>query len=213
MLAVAALAIKLDDGGPVLYRQERVGRDGRRFKVLKLRTMVPDASAQLEHLAARNERNGPLFKLSLDPRVTRVGRFLRSTSIDELPQLVNVVRGDMSLVGPRPALPSELERFDHELRKRISVPPGLTGLWQVEARDNPSFHTYRRLDLFYVDNWSLAMDLAIIAGTVWVVVERAARALRGGAELVHLTAGRPENAAPAVALIEPAATASDSLPA
>jgi lipopolysaccharide/colanic/teichoic acid biosynthesis glycosyltransferase len=175
--------------------------------------MVPDASAQLEHLAARNERNGPLFKLSLDPRVTRVGRFLRATSIDELPQLINVVRGDMSLVGPRPALPSEVEQFDHELRERISVPPGLTGLWQVEARDNPSFHAYRRLDLFYVDNWSLAMDLAIIAGTIWVVVERAARGLRRGTELAHLTTARPENGATAVALVEPAAPAPNSMPA
>ncbi len=176
VLLIAGLAIKLDDRGRVLYRQERVGRDGRRFEVLKLRTMVPDASAQLEFLAAHNERNGPLFKLSVDPRVTRVGRFLRATSLDELPQLVNVVRGDMSLVGPRPALPTEVEQFDHELRERISVPPGLTGLWQVEARDNPSFHAYRRLDLFYVDNWSLTMDLAILAGTIWVVLGRAARA-------------------------------------
>ena len=213
VLLASALAIKLDDGGPVLYRQERVGRDGRHFKVLKLRTMVPDASAQLEHLAARNERNGPLFKLSLDPRVTRVGRFLRATSIDELPQLINVVRGDMSLVGPRPALPSEVEQFDHELRERISVPPGLTGLWQVEARDNPSFHAYRRLDLFYVDNWSLTMDLAIIAGTIWVVVERAARGLRRGTELAHLRAARPENGATAVAVVEPAAPAPNSMPA
>jgi exopolysaccharide biosynthesis polyprenyl glycosylphosphotransferase len=213
VLLAASIAIKLDDGGPILYRQERVGRDGRRFKVLKLRTMVPDASAQLKLLQAHNERSGPLFKLSSDPRVTRVGRFLRATSIDELPQLVNVVRGDMSLVGPRPALPSEVEQFDHELQERISVPPGLTGLWQVEARDNPSFHAYRRLDLFYVDNWSLTMDLAIIAGTVLVVAGRAARALRGGAELTHPVAHTKDALAPAISLVESPGAASSSLPA
>jgi exopolysaccharide biosynthesis polyprenyl glycosylphosphotransferase len=212
VLFAAAIAIKLDDGGPILYRQERVGRDARRFNVLKLRTMVPDASTQLKLLQAHNERTGPLFKLSSDPRVTRVGRFLRSTSIDELPQLVNVVRGDMSLVGPRPALPSEVEQFDHELQERISVPPGLTGLWQVEARDNPSFHAYRRLDLFYVDNWSLTMDLAIIAGTILVVVGRAARALRGGAELMRPVAD-PVDALGTASLVESSSAASTSLPA
>src|SRR5205823_3441223 len=102
-----------------------------------------------------NERNGPLFKLSNDPRVTRVGRVLRATSLDELPQLINVLRGQMSLVGPRPALPTEMAQFDAELMQRTLVPAGMTGLWQVEARDNPSFDAYRRLDLFYVDNWSL----------------------------------------------------------
>jgi exopolysaccharide biosynthesis polyprenyl glycosylphosphotransferase len=213
VLLIAAVVIKLDDRGRVLYRQERVGRDGRPFEVLKLRTMVPDASARLESLAAHNERSGPLFKLSVDPRVTRVGRFLRATSLDELPQLLNVVRGEMSLVGPRPALPTEVEQFDHELKERISVPPGLTGLWQVEARDNPSFHAYRRLDLFYVDNWSLTMDLAIIAGTVWVVLGRAARALRGGAELVHGGRHRTEEAEGGVVMAEASTAASSSLPA
>jgi exopolysaccharide biosynthesis polyprenyl glycosylphosphotransferase len=213
VLVAAAVAIKFHDRGPVLYRQERVGRDGRRFDVLKLRTMVPDASAQLKLLEAQNERSGPLFKLSSDPRVTPVGRFLRATSIDELPQLVNVVRGDMSLVGPRPALPSEVEQFDYELQERISVPPGLTGLWQVEARDNPSFHAYRRLDLFYVDNWSLTMDLAIIAGTVLVVVGRAARAFRKGTELAQPVVRQPDVVAPAMALVEPSGASTSSLPA
>jgi lipopolysaccharide/colanic/teichoic acid biosynthesis glycosyltransferase len=213
VLLVAAIAVKLDDGGPILYRQERVGRDARRFNVLKLRTMVEDASAQLKVLQAHNERTGPLFKLSSDPRVTRVGKFLRATSIDELPQLANVVRGDMSLVGPRPALPSEVEQFDHELQERISVPPGLTGLWQVEARDNPSFHAYRRLDLFYVDNWSLTMDLAIIAGTILVVAGRAARAIRGGAELLHPVADHVDAVNPAISLVESSQAASTSLPA
>ncbi|MBO0732211.1 MAG: exopolysaccharide biosynthesis polyprenyl glycosylphosphotransferase, partial [Acidimicrobiaceae bacterium] len=153
VLLLAAAAIKLDDRGPVFYRQVRVGRHGKHFEVLKLRTMVPNASAKLAELIASNERNGPLFKLSDDPRVTRVGRVLRATSLDELPQLFNVLRGQMSLVGPRPALPTEVAQFDAELLERTLVPAGLTGLWQVEARDNPSFDAYRRLDLFYVDNW------------------------------------------------------------
>ncbi len=183
VLLAAAIAIKLDDRGPIFYRQQRVGHNGRLFGVVKLRTMVPDASSKRAELLALNERNGPLFKLSHDPRVTRVGRFLRTSSIDELPQLFNVIRGEMSLVGPRPALPEEVEQFDVELLERVSVPPGITGLWQVSARDDPSFSTYRRLDLFYVDNWSVAMDLTIICSTVAVVIRRAFRSLRGGSEM------------------------------
>ena len=175
-----ALAIKLDDRGPVLYRQERVGRGGKHFKVLKFRTMVPEASAQLDRLASRNERRGPLFKLSNDPRVTRAGGVLRSTSIDELPQLINVLKGEMSLVGPRPALPSEVAQFDPELHERHSVAPGITGLWQIEARNNPSFEAYRRLDLFYVDNWSIGMDISILIATAGVVIAGLIRTLYGG---------------------------------
>jgi exopolysaccharide biosynthesis polyprenyl glycosylphosphotransferase len=190
VLAALAVAIKLNDGGPVFYRQTRVGFNGRLFQVIKLRTMVPDASSQLAQLVGANERNGPLFKLSDDPRVTRVGRVLRSTSLDELPQLFNVLRGDMSLVGPRPALPNEVAEFDEELLERTSVPPGITGLWQVEARDNPSFDAYRRLDLFYVDNWSVTMDLAILLTTVGVVLGRAARGLRTGREDLNVVSRR-----------------------
>jgi lipopolysaccharide/colanic/teichoic acid biosynthesis glycosyltransferase len=113
-----------------------------------------------------------LFKVTDDPRVTRVGRFLRASSFDELPQLVNVLRGEMSLVGPRPALPAEVAAFDHELLARLNVRPGVTGLWQVEARDNPSFHVYRRLDLYYVENWSMSLDVAILWGTAVSVVGR-----------------------------------------
>jgi lipopolysaccharide/colanic/teichoic acid biosynthesis glycosyltransferase len=149
-------------------------------------------------LVELNERNGPLFKLSYDPRVTRVGRLLRAASIDELPQLFNVLRGDMSLVGPRPALPDEAAQFDPELGERTSVPPGITGLWQVEARDNPSFEAYRRLDLFYIDNWSVAMDLSILTATVGVVIKRAVRTLRGAAE-VQYTADYPNRREPAAA--------------
>ncbi len=173
ILAVAALAVKLGDRGPVIFRQQRIGRDGKPFWIMKLRTMRPDAEVLLEQLAAENERvGGPLFKLTDDPRRTRVGRVLERMSIDELPQLWNVIRGDMSLVGPRPALPAEVEQFDSDLLIRLSVPPGVTGLWQVEARDNPSFYAYRRLDMFYVENWSVLLDFSILLGTVRVLIVR-----------------------------------------
>jgi exopolysaccharide biosynthesis polyprenyl glycosylphosphotransferase len=171
-LAIAALAIKISDRGPVIFRQERVGNKGRPITVYKLRTMVNDAEAirgDIEHL---NERNGPLFKLDFDPRRTTVGRILELTSMDELPQLLNVIKGDMSLVGPRPALPTEVAQFDDELLTRLDVRPGITGLWQIEARDNASFDVYRRLDLFYVENWSLTLDLAIAFGTIRAVLTR-----------------------------------------
>ena len=181
MLVAAAIAIKLEDGGPVLFRNERVGQGGQPLGVLKLRTMVPDAERLRDDLETQNARHGgPLFKSDLDPRITRVGRFLRQTSLDELPQLVNVLRGEMSLVGPRPALPAEVAQFDEELRsRRLSVRPGITGLWQAEARDNPAFGAYRRLDLFYVENWSLGFDLAILWATAGRVLARAASTLRG----------------------------------
>ena len=176
-LAAAAVAIKLTDHGPVIYRSKRVGRSGQTILVLKLRTMVPDAHKMIVNVAELNERTGgPLFKASDDPRVTKVGRLLRATSIDELPQLWNVLNGTMSLVGPRPALPDEVEQFDSELRRRHEMRPGITGLWQVEARDNPSFSAYRRLDLAYIDDWSLGLDIGIIAGTFHQLVARAAKA-------------------------------------
>jgi exopolysaccharide biosynthesis polyprenyl glycosylphosphotransferase len=183
VLLAAAIAIRLEDGGPVLYRHRVIGRYGVQTDVLKLRTMVPDASKMLDDLAAMNERKGgPLFKASNDPRVTRIGRVLRATSIDELPQLWDVLTGRMSLVGPRFALPKEAAQFDEELQRRTIMRPGITGLWQTEARDNPSFSAYRRLDLLYVDNWSLGLDLVILANTAHAVTVRAARALlsRGG---------------------------------
>ena len=164
MLAIA-IAIRLDDGEPVLFRQQRVGFHGNLFGVLKFRTMMVDAEARLAELLAENERKGPLFKMERDPRVTRVGRFLRASSLDELPQLFNVLKGEMSLIGPRPALPSEVATFSDEVRMRENVRPGITGLWQVEARDNPSFDAYQRLDSFYLENWSLLLDLVILIGT------------------------------------------------
>lgn len=172
LLTCCAGLIKLVDGGPVLFKQKRVGRHGKLFVLLKLRTMVVDAEARQAELASRNRRKGPLFKLDRDPRVTRLGRFLRATSIDELPQLLNVLKGDMSLVGPRPALPSEVATFDEDLLVRHDVPPGITGLWQLEARDNPSFDSYQRLDVHYVENWSLLLDLGIIFSTAGSVVAR-----------------------------------------
>jgi len=176
VLATAAAAIKATSPGPVFFTQQRVGRDGDLFTFYKLRSMVHGAESQRARLQAQNQRaSGPLFKLASDPRVTRVGRLLRATSIDELPQLWNVLRGSMSLVGPRPALPSEVASFDEQLRTRVSVSPGLTGLWQIEARDNPAFGPYRRLDLFYVENWSPLLDLGILVTTVGRVVGRALR--------------------------------------
>ena len=178
VMAVSAVLIKTHDHGPVVFRQERVGRDGRPFVLFKLRTMVPDAESRLDSVEATNHRDGPLFKSANDSRVTPVGRFLRATSIDELPQLVNVLRGSMSLVGPRPALAREVEKFDDELLNRLKVKPGITGLWQVEARHDPSFESYRRLDLFDLENWSLELDLVILLSTAKGLLGQAFRDMK-----------------------------------
>ena len=177
ILAVAAIAVKLSDRGPVFFKQTRVGLNGERFLVYKLRTMVPDAEDRLDEVLQRmgNGRDGVLFKLDNDPRRTRVGRLLEASSIDELPQLFNVLNGSMSLVGPRPPLPSEVEQFDDELMRRFLVKPGVTGLWQVEARENRHFSAYRRLDLFYVDNWTLTMDVILMAQTASSIMARVLR--------------------------------------
>jgi exopolysaccharide biosynthesis polyprenyl glycosylphosphotransferase len=182
VLLLAAILIRLEDRGPVFYRHAVIGRYGFHTEVLKLRTMVPNAAAMQDEIKDLNEREGgPLFKATHDPRVTRIGRILRDTSIDELPQLWDVLTGRMSLVGPRFAMPKEAAQFDEEFRRRRTVMrPGITGLWQTEARDNPSFSAYRRLDLLYVDNWSLALDLSIIANTGHAVTARAVRALLPG---------------------------------
>jgi exopolysaccharide biosynthesis polyprenyl glycosylphosphotransferase len=183
LMLLAVICIRLEDGGPVLYRHVVIGRYGVQTEVLKFRTMVPNATEMLDGIAMINEREGgPLFKASDDPRVTRIGRLLRDTSIDELPQLWDVLTGRMSLVGPRFAMPKEAAEFDEELQRRTVMRPGITGLWQTEARDNPSFSAYRRLDLLYVDNWSLGLDFAILANTVHAVTARAVRVLlaRGG---------------------------------
>jgi len=166
LLIVLAVAIKRDSAGLVLYRSPRVGKKGRKFVCYKFRTMVENADALKEELRNRNERNGPFFKMADDPRVTRVGRFLRKYSLDELPQLWNVIRGDMSLVGPRPHPVDDYERYDLEHLRRLDMKPGMTGLWQVTARQNPSFETSMSLDIAYIENWSLWLDSKILLKTV-----------------------------------------------
>jgi len=166
LLAVLALAIKLESPGPVLYGHLRIGKDGRHFRMLKFRSMQQDADDILLQLLQRNEISGPMFKIRRDPRVTRVGRILRRYSLDELPQLLNVLRGEMSLVGPRPPLPAELERYEDWQFGRLRALPGITGLWQVSGRTEVPFHDMVRLDLHYIRNWSLALDLEILLRTV-----------------------------------------------
>jgi exopolysaccharide biosynthesis polyprenyl glycosylphosphotransferase len=171
LLGLLAVAIRLDDGGPVLFRQSRVGQNGRQFSVYKLRTMVLDAELRKAGLADFNQQQGPLFKMRKDPRITRVGRWMRRWSLDELPQLVNVVAGDMSLVGPRPALPEEAALYGDYVSRRLAVKPGMTGLWQVSGRADLSWDESVRLDLRYVENWSLMLDLQILWKT-WAAVVR-----------------------------------------
>jgi exopolysaccharide biosynthesis polyprenyl glycosylphosphotransferase len=169
VFAAIAITVKVDSRGPVLYVSRRVGRKGRVFSCYKFRTMVVDADelkAKLQHL---NERDGVLFKISNDPRITQVGRFFRKYSLDELAQLWNVFRGDMSLVGPRPPLADEVEKYQLDHLKRLEVAPGITGLWQVEARMSPSFDRYIELDLKYVRDWNLLLDLKIVLKTIAVV--------------------------------------------
>jgi exopolysaccharide biosynthesis polyprenyl glycosylphosphotransferase len=165
-MAVVALLVKVTSPGPVLFRQRRVGAGGRTFTIYKFRTMVDGAERQLSALQAHNEADGILFKMRRDPRVTPVGRLLRRCAADELPQLINVLMGEMSMVGPRPALPEETARYDERWRDRLRVKPGLTGLWQVNGRHDLGFDDYVRYDLFYVTNWSLTLDLYILAKTV-----------------------------------------------
>lgn len=169
LMLLLALMVRLDSPGPILFRQERVGMEGTPFAMLKFRSMVLDAEDRLGDLTGLNEGNGVLFKIRNDPRVTRVGRFLRKYSLDELPQLFNILVGSMSLVGPRPPLPREVEAYEHDVRRRLLVKPGLTGLWQVSGRSNLSWQDSVRLDLYYVENWSLAGDLVIILRTIRAV--------------------------------------------
>ena len=171
LFGVVALAIRLNDGGPVFFWQTRVGKDGRTFRLCKFRTMVVEAEDHKAQLAALNEGGGMLFKLRRDPRVTRVGAVLRRWSIDEFPQFYNVFKGDMSLVGPRPAVPQEVARYGSHMRRRLAVKPGLTGLWQVSGRSDLPWTEALRLDLRYVENWSFALDLQIIWKT-WSAVFR-----------------------------------------
>lgn len=169
VIGVAAW-IKVHDGGPVFYWQTRVGRDGRVFRCYKFRSMVAGADRQVDDLRASENVVGILFKITDDPRVTKPGKLIRRYSLDELPQLWNVLRGDMSLVGPRPPIPSEVARYERDMTRRLRVRPGITGLWQVSGRSDLSWSETVRLDLYYVDNWSMVQDLAIMARTVGAVV-------------------------------------------
>ncbi len=168
MIAIA-FAVRSDSEGPILYSSERIGKKGRVFRCFKFRTMVRDAERRRAEILHMNERESVLFKISNDPRITRVGRWLRKYSLDELPQLVNVLRGDMSLVGPRPPIASEVKRYQLNHLRRLDVVPGITGLWQVQARQDPSFDSYISLDTAYIENWSLWLDIKIIVRTLAVV--------------------------------------------
>ncbi|WP_183086104.1 sugar transferase [Mycetocola tolaasinivorans] len=172
VLLVVSIMVRVTSSGPVIFRQERVGRHGKTFTILKFRTMISNAEEMLEELAASNESDGPLFKMRDDPRVTSIGGFLRKWSLDELPQLINVLRGDMSLVGPRPALPTEVEQYDVAAKRRLLAVPGITGPWQISGRSDLTWQQGLSIDLFYIDNWSLALDCRIIALTFVVVLAR-----------------------------------------
>jgi len=169
MLAIA-LAIKLGDGGSVFFKQPRVGLNGRRFLCYKFRTMVTNAESLKKSLIDQNEQEGPVFKIKNDPRVTRVGRLLRKTSLDELPQFINVLRGEMSIVGPRPPVPAEVEEYERWQRRRLSMKPGITCIWQVSGRNNIPFDQWMKMDLQYIDTWSLKLDFILFIKTVKVVV-------------------------------------------
>jgi len=164
--------IRMDSPGPALFAQERVGKNGRRFKMFKFRSMVRDAERLKASLARLNEMDGPVFKIKADPRITKMGRFIRKTSIDELPQLFNVFIGDMSLVGPRPPIPSEVAQYGLWQKKRLSVKPGITCLWQISGRNEIKFNEWMRLDRQYIDNWSLVFDMKILFKTALVVFSR-----------------------------------------
>ena len=171
ILAITALAIKIESKGPVFFRQLRSGLNGKPFKLYKFRTMCADAEAQKAKLASLNEMSGPVFKVKNDPRVTRVGRFLRKTSLDEFPQFINVLNGDMSLVGPRPPLPKEVAEYEPWQRRKLSVKPGVTCTWQVSGRNSIDFEDWMQLDLDYIDNWSLWEDTKILAKTIPAVLK------------------------------------------
>jgi exopolysaccharide biosynthesis polyprenyl glycosylphosphotransferase len=175
LFALIALRIRSADGSPVIFRQTRVGLNGRRFELLKFRTMQADAEERLAEVEELNEISGRAFKVTNDPRLTRSGAFLRRTGLDELPQLWNVLRGEMSLVGPRPPLPSEVDGYDVWHRRRLSMKPGITGLWQVSARREPDFDRWVRLDLEYIDRWSLLLDFKILLRTIPAVVNQEGR--------------------------------------
>jgi exopolysaccharide biosynthesis polyprenyl glycosylphosphotransferase len=170
LLLTIAVLVRLDSPGPAIFRQTRFGKDGKRFTFLKFRGMVVDAEQRQQEIARLNEADGPMFKIRKDPRVTRVGRIIRKTSLDELPQLWNVLRGEMSLVGPRPPVPAEVEQYHPWQRNRLLAKPGMTGLWQVSGRSHVGFNDMVRLDFEYIERWSIWLDLRILVSTVLVVI-------------------------------------------
>jgi exopolysaccharide biosynthesis polyprenyl glycosylphosphotransferase len=170
VLAAVALAIRLDSPGPIFFRQKRVGQNGRAFEMLKFRSMYRDAEARLEALRAHNEMSGPVFKMANDPRVTKIGGFLRRTSLDEFPQFWNVLKGEMSIVGPRPPIPAEVRQYKRWQRRRLSMRPGITCIWQVSGRNNIDFERWMELDLQYIDEWSLWGDIEICFRTIPAVL-------------------------------------------
>jgi exopolysaccharide biosynthesis polyprenyl glycosylphosphotransferase len=172
LFALIALAIRLDSPGPVFFSQERSGLNGRRFKLYKFRSMIQNAEMKLEELKSQNEMTGPVFKMTNDPRLTRVGRILRKTSLDEFPQFWNVLKGDMSLVGPRPPLPKEVEKYEPWQRRRLSMKPGITCIWQVSGRNKIGFEDWMKMDLQYIDRWSLWLDMKIVLLTAGAVLKQ-----------------------------------------
>lgn len=171
LLLIIALLIKIEDGGPILFKQERIGLNGRRFYCFKFRSMVVNAEELIAELLDKNESDGPTFKIEKDPRITKIGRLLRKTSLDELPQFYNVVKSEMSLVGPRPPLLREVIQYERSQLRRLSMKPGLTCIWQVKGRNEVSFEEWMRMDLEYIDNWSFWLDVKIIFSTVGVVLK------------------------------------------
>ena len=169
VMLVIAFLIKLD-GGPVFFLQKRMGLNGRHFWCYKFRTMVVNAESLKESLLAQNEQEGPVFKIKNDPRVTKIGQFLRKTSLDELPQFINVLKGEMAVVGPRPPIPSEVKQYERWQNRRLSMKPGITCIWQVSGRNNIPFDQWMKLDMQYIDTWSLKLDMIILLKTVKVVI-------------------------------------------
>ncbi len=170
VLLVIALAIKLDDGGPIFFKQIRVGRNGRLFYCWKFRTMLINAEELKDALMEKNEQEGPVFKMKNDPRITKIGHFLRKTSLDELPQFLNVLKGEMSIVGPRPPIPSEVENYERWQRRRLSMKPGITCIWQVSGRNNIPFDQWMRMDMHYIDSWSIELDILLILRTIKIML-------------------------------------------
>jgi exopolysaccharide biosynthesis polyprenyl glycosylphosphotransferase len=172
VLLIVAAVVKLTSEGPIFFAQERVGKNGRTFKMLKFRSMVMNAEALRGKLEAENEMDGPVFKIKRDPRITRIGHFIRKTSLDEFPQFINVLRGSMSIVGPRPPLPSEVAQYERWQRKRLSVKPGITCIWQISGRNEVTFEQWVQMDIDYIDRWSLWLDLKIFVKTIPAVLLR-----------------------------------------